>query len=41
MRVLSKDLEGQYRELERKVEPQIVERAYQAIDALLAGLEEC
>ena len=41
VRVISKDLEAQYRELERKVGPDIVEQVYQAIDALLAGLEEC
>jgi len=39
VRVISKDLEAHYRELERKVGPEIVARVYQAVDALLAGLE--
>jgi hypothetical protein len=38
--VISKDLEAHYRELERKVGPEIVERVYHAVDDLLAGLEE-
>jgi len=40
VRVISKDLEAHYRELERKVEPEIVERVYRAVDDLLAGLED-
>jgi len=40
VRVISKDLEAHYRELERKVGPEIVERVYRAVDDLLAGLEE-
>jgi DNA-binding MarR family transcriptional regulator len=40
VRVISKELEAQYRELERKVGPEIVERVYRAVDDLLAGLEE-
>jgi len=39
VRVISKDLEAHYRELERKVGPEIVAQVYQAVDALLAGLE--
>jgi DNA-binding MarR family transcriptional regulator len=39
VRVISKDLEAQYRELERKVGAEIVERVYRAVDDLLAGLE--
>ena len=38
-RVISKDLEARYRELERAVGPEVVERVYRAIDDLLAGLE--
>ena len=40
VRVISKDLEANYRELERKVGPEVVERVYRAVDDLLAGLEE-
>jgi DNA-binding MarR family transcriptional regulator len=40
VRVISKDLEAHYRELERKVGPEIVERVYRAVDDLLAGLGE-
>nr|WP_281662981.1 homoprotocatechuate degradation operon regulator HpaR [Paraburkholderia fungorum] len=40
VRVISKDLEAHYRELERKVGSEIVERVYRAVDDLLAGLEE-
>jgi hypothetical protein len=40
VRVISKDLEAHYRELERKVGPDIVERVYRAVDDLLAGLED-
>jgi homoprotocatechuate degradation regulator HpaR len=39
VRVISKDLEARYRELERAVGPEVVERVYRAIDDLLAGLE--
>ena len=39
VRVISKDLEVRYRELERVVGPEVVERVYSAIDDLLAGLE--
>jgi len=39
VRVISKDLEARYRELERTVGPEVVERVYRAIDDLLAGLE--
>ena len=39
VRVISKDLEARYRELERTVGPDVVERVYSAIDDLLAGLE--
>ena len=39
VRVISKDLEARYRELERTVGPEVVERVYSAIDDLLAGLE--
>jgi homoprotocatechuate degradation regulator HpaR len=39
VRVLSKDLEAQYRALEREVGPDVVEQVYRAVDALLAGLE--
>ncbi|WP_404611189.1 homoprotocatechuate degradation operon regulator HpaR [Caballeronia udeis] len=39
VRVISKDLEARYRELERVVGPEVVERVYSAIDDLLAGLE--
>jgi homoprotocatechuate degradation regulator HpaR len=38
VRVISKDLEAHYRELERAVGPEIVERVYRAVDDLLAGL---
>ncbi len=38
VRVLSKALEAQYAALEREVGPEVVERVYQAVDALLAGL---
>ncbi|MFM0286899.1 homoprotocatechuate degradation operon regulator HpaR [Paraburkholderia megapolitana] len=40
VRVISKDLEANYRELERKVGSDVVERVYRAVDDLLAGLEE-
>ncbi|SIT48537.1 Transcriptional regulator, MarR family [Paraburkholderia ribeironis] len=40
VRVISKELEAHYRELERKVGPEIVERVYRAVDDLLAGLAE-
>jgi len=40
VRVISKDLEAHYLELERTVGPEIVERVYRAVDDLLAGLEE-
>jgi homoprotocatechuate degradation regulator HpaR len=39
VRVISKDLEAHYRELERKVGREVVERVYRAVDDLLAGLE--
>jgi homoprotocatechuate degradation regulator HpaR len=39
VRLISKDLEARYRELERAVGPEVVERVYRAIDDLLAGLE--
>jgi homoprotocatechuate degradation regulator HpaR len=39
VRVISKDLEARYRELERTVGPEVVARVYSAIDDLLAGLE--
>lgn len=39
VRVISKDLEARYRELERTVGAEVVERVYSAIDDLLAGLE--
>ncbi|WP_179402517.1 homoprotocatechuate degradation operon regulator HpaR [Burkholderia guangdongensis] len=39
VRVLSKDLEAQYRALERAVGPDVVGEVYRAVDALLAGLE--
>jgi len=39
VRVISTDLEARYRELERTVGPEVVERVYSAIDDLLAGLE--
>ena len=38
VRVLSKDLEAEYLALEREVGPDVVERVYQAVDALLVGL---
>ena len=39
VRVISKDLEAHYRELERKVGVDVVERVYRAVDDLLEGLE--
>ena len=39
VRLISKDLEARYRELERAVGPEVVERVYRAIDDLLEGLE--
>jgi hypothetical protein len=41
VRVISKDLEAHYRELERSVGPEIVERVYRAVDDLLAGPDQC
>jgi homoprotocatechuate degradation regulator HpaR len=38
VRVLSSDLEAEYLKLEREVGPEVVERVYRAIDALLVGL---
>lgn len=38
VRVLSKALEAEYAALEREVGPEVVERVYEAVDALLAGL---
>jgi homoprotocatechuate degradation regulator HpaR len=39
VRVISKELEAKYSELERTVGPEVVERVYRAVDELLAGLE--
>jgi homoprotocatechuate degradation regulator HpaR len=39
VRVLSKDLEAEYRVIERAVGADVVEQVYRAVDALLAGLE--
>src|SRR5471030_2538355 len=39
VRLISNDLEALYRELERTVGPEIVERVYRAVDDLLAGIE--
>lgn len=39
VRVISKEIEANYRELERKVGAETVARVYRAIDELLTGLE--
>lgn len=40
VRALTKDLEQRYADLEREVGKDVVARVYQAVDDLLAGLEE-